>query len=123
MAEVAEVLRDSYWARGSSLERVGGMLTDLLDAPQTEGGSKLREDQDVVELVALLKKADALVRQRTAQADEVTRTIDALKENYHLRARVQDELAAQRDAKRTRLDDILRQNATLRQQLEELLQR
>ena len=123
VAEVAEVLRDSYWARGSSLERVSGMLTDLLDAPQTEGGPKLGEDRDVVELVALVKRADALVRQRAAQADEVARTVDALKENYHLRARVQDQLATRRDTNRTRLDDILRQNAALRQQLEELLQR
>ncbi|MBN1954939.1 MAG: von Willebrand factor type A domain-containing protein [Anaerolineae bacterium] len=49
VAEYAEVLRGSYWARGSSLEAVLGQAARL--APH------LSDDRDVVEFVALLERA------------------------------------------------------------------
>jgi Ca-activated chloride channel homolog len=118
-AELAEVLRESYWARGGSLAKVAGMLESILSAP--DGTGKLGDDADVIELVGLLRKADALVRERDAKASEVARTAEALKENAWLRTRIQDELQVRREADRAQLDEILRQNLELRQRLEGLL--
>ena len=115
VAEFAEVLRDSYWARRSSLDRVASMVEPLLP--------RLGEDQDAVELVALLKKTDALVRQREAAVDEVARTVDAIKDNHYLRSQIEFELERRRETNRSQLDDLLRQNNELRQRLEDILRR
>src|SRR4030095_2918617 len=77
---------------------------------------------DVAELVALVKKADALVRVREAQETDIARTSDAIKENRYLQARVEEELQRRQDANRSQLDDIRRQNDELRRRLESLLQ-
>ncbi|HVR74007.1 MAG TPA: von Willebrand factor type A domain-containing protein, partial [Planctomycetota bacterium] len=121
VAELAEVLRESYWARGSSLERVAGMVEGMLGLAEREGGPPLGSDPDVVELVALMRKADALVRRRQAEQDEVARTVDALKDNYYLRARIDTELQARAEANRGQLEDLIRQNNDLRARLESLL--
>lgn len=115
VAELAEVLRDSYWARGSSLDRVASMVETLL--PKLDG------DQDAVELVALLKKADALVRQRDAAADEVSRTVDAIKDNHYLQSRIEYELERRRETNHSQLEEIIRRNNELRSRLEEILRK
>jgi hypothetical protein len=99
----------------------------------------LKDDRDVLELVALLTRADALLRARQTTEDDVarTRTLDALKDNLYLRARIEDELKtpagpaqvagapperSPEDAERMRkLDEIRRQNDDLRRQLEALI--
>jgi len=66
------------------------------------------------------------VRARQAAADRVAKTIDALKENYYLRARVDEarEARALADAEAARsLEDLRRKNDELRGQLERLLAR
>jgi Ca-activated chloride channel family protein len=120
-AELAEVLRGSYWARGNTLDRVAAILEPILGAPDGPSGARLGDDNDVVELVALARKADALVREREAAADDVARTQDALRENYILRARVEDALRERTIENQAQLDEILRQNEALRRRLEELL--
>jgi Ca-activated chloride channel family protein len=122
VAELAEVLRDSYWARGSSLDRVAAMISDALDLREKEGGPRLGEDPDVIELVALVKKADALVRRRAAETDDIARTVDAIKDNLYLGARIEDELRGRGEG-RNQLDEIRRQNDDLRRRLEGLLAR
>ncbi len=131
VAQAAEVLRDGYWARGVTLGQVLSRLGTV--APL------LKDDRDVLELVALLTRADALLRARQSTEDDVarTRTLDALKDNLYLRARIEDELKthagpgqvagaaperAPEDAERMRkLDEIRRQNEDLRRQLEALI--
>jgi Ca-activated chloride channel family protein len=122
-AELAEVLRGSYWARGGSLEHVSALLEAALERPLGEGGPRLGEDPDVVELAALVQKADALVRQRDAQADELARAVDAVKENHYLRARIEEELRLGAETRRGELEEIERQNRELRRRLESLLER
>jgi Ca-activated chloride channel family protein len=119
-AEFAEVLRESYHARGSELDKVAAIVEGLLGSPDGDG-RKVGDDQNVVELAALLRRADALVRERERQLTEVARTTEALKENYFLRAQVEDALQARREQNRVQLDDILRQNDALRRRLEDLL--
>jgi len=97
------------------LDRVASMVEPLLP--------RLGEDQDAVELVALLKKTDALVRQREAAVDEVARTVDAIKDNHYLRSQIEFELERRRETNRSQLDDLLRQNNELRQRLEDILRR
>jgi Ca-activated chloride channel family protein len=121
VAELAEVLRDSYWARKSSLDRVAAMVMDLLDKPEKVGGSKLGDDADVVELAALVKKADALVRVREGQRDEVALAVDAIKDANLLQARIEDEVRVRGNAARAQLEEIQRQNTELRRRLEALL--
>ncbi|HZN59723.1 MAG TPA: YfbK domain-containing protein, partial [Planctomycetota bacterium] len=122
-AEFAEVLRDSYWARGGSLGKVATTLSDLLDLRQSENGPRLGDDPDVLELLALVKRADALVQARDAQKDDVARTVDAIKENRFLQARVEQELLRRGEEQRNQLDEIRHQNDLLRRRLEDLLAR
>jgi Ca-activated chloride channel family protein len=122
-AEMAEVLRGSYWARGNTLDKVAAILEPILGAADGSSGAKLGDDADVVELVALARKADALVREREARVDDVARVSDAIKENQLLRAQVEDALQGRAVDTRAQLDEILRQNEALRRRLEELLRR
>ena len=123
VAEFAEVLRDRFWARGSSLQKVAGMLEALLDKPEADGKGKLGDDADLIEVVALMKRADALVRQRDAQIDEVARTVDAMKYNRYLSVRIEEEVRVRPEIGRAQVEEIRRQNDDLRRRLEELLQR
>ncbi len=110
-AEFAEILRQSYWARGSSLARLRTYADPL---PAAFPG-----DKDVAELVALLAQTERLQLQPPA-ADEVAQTIDALKENRILAARLA-RLQTEEDVRV--LDDLKRQNETLERKIVELLQR
>jgi Ca-activated chloride channel family protein len=123
VAELAEVLRDSYWARGSRLDRVAGILESLLPEPADETGRRVGDDPEIVELVALTKKADALLRQREAERSEIARVVDAVKENYYLRARIEREMERQGEERLEALQSLRRQNEALRRQLETLLAR
>ena len=55
VAEFAEILRDSYWARGSSLDELF-RRAQLVAAEQRDS----RRAQDVAELVSLIGKAARL---------------------------------------------------------------
>ena len=117
VAEAAEVLRESYWARGSSLDQVARLVEPLLPA---------LNDNDAAELVALLKRADALVRTRQAAQDVATKTyqqvIEAVKENRYLRGRLETEERLRGSPELERqLNELRQQNDTLRQKLEGLL--
>src|SRR6185503_10158715 len=61
VAQAAEVLRDSYWSRGVTLGQVLARLGTV--APL------LKDDREVMELVALLTRADALLRARQSTED------------------------------------------------------
>jgi len=115
VAEFAEILRDSYWARGSRLAEVAKATEALLDA------KKFEVDDDHTELVALMKRGDALVEERRAATSEVAMVIDALKENRYLRAQIETARQAQRNETRRYLEDLRRQNDDLRRRLEKLL--
>jgi Ca-activated chloride channel family protein len=121
VAEFAEVLRASYWARGSSLDRVASMLEGLLPLTVAAPDRKLGDDPEVVELVALVRRADALVRQRDRQMDDIASTVDTLKYNYYLQARVEDQMQVASEARRNELEDLRRQQDQLRRRLEDLL--
>ncbi|MCZ6791999.1 MAG: von Willebrand factor type A domain-containing protein, partial [Planctomycetota bacterium] len=118
VAEFAEVLRDSYWARGNDLSRVASLTQALLG----EGEGKLGTSKELVELVALMKKADALVRLRDSRTDERREVVDALKD-VRYRSAVLDELGGRRDADRQHLDSLRRQNDDLRRRLEDVFRR
>jgi hypothetical protein len=110
-AELAEILRQSYWARGSTLARLRSYAESLPAA--------FPDDKDVAELVALLTQAERLQMQPRA-GDEVAQTIDALKENRILTVRLA-RLRTEEDART--LDDLRKQNETLERKIMELLQR
>ena len=106
VAEAAEILRESYWARGSQLADVGGRLDAILES--------LKDDEDVIELRALLQRADPLMRQRQQGMDELSQAVDALKVNFFERARVEG-----RDAEH--LDALRADTARLRERLVRLV--
>ena len=115
VAEFAEILRDSYWARGSDLAQVADKTQALLES--TELGKR----DDAIELVALMRRADALVKARNTAKDEVAKVVDAMKENQWLRT--QCEILRDRRKVDTRqyLQELRQQNDTLRKHLEGLL--
>ncbi len=115
VAEFAEILRDSYWARGSDLTRVADGVETLLSS------GKITPSDDVTELVALMKHADALVEQRQAARNDVAMVVDALKENRHLRAQIQEVRGRGVEDTRRYLEELRTQNGELRRRLEELL--
>ena len=115
VAEFAEILRDSYWARGSDLTRVADGVETLLSS------GKITPSDDVTELVALMKRADALVEQRQAARNDVAMVVDALKENRHLRAQIQEVRGRGVEDTRRYLEELRTQNGELRRRLEELL--
>ncbi|MBN1444344.1 MAG: von Willebrand factor type A domain-containing protein, partial [Planctomycetes bacterium] len=102
VAELAEVLRDSYWARDGQLDRVAALTEELL----SEDGGALASEKDAVELVALMKKADVLVRERRARTDEQAQIVDAIKENVYLRARLEAASDQQRQEDLRHLDEL-----------------
>ncbi len=110
-AEFAEILRRSYWARGSTLASV------LTHAEPLAGA--FPDDKDVAELVALLRQAQRLEAQ-TPAGDEVAQAIDALKENHILRSRL-GRLESEDDA--SALDDLRKQNEALERRILDLLRR
>jgi Ca-activated chloride channel family protein len=117
VAEFAEVLRDSYWARGADLLATAKVVEEQLAA------GELGQEQDVVELVALMKKADALVRMRLQSADAVAQVEDALRENSYLRSRLEDFQRRDSTEDLRHLDDLRRQNDELRRRLEGMLEK
>ncbi len=116
-AEFAEILRDSYWARGGDPRRVAAMTQDLLG----EGGMKLGADPEVVELAALMFRAAPLIEARRQAGGELAQVMDALKENTHLRARVEDLRHEETFENTSYLRDLQQQNDELRRRLERLL--
>lgn len=124
VAEFAEVLRESYWARGSSLAAVADRVEALLGLAEKEGGPRLGEDPDVIELVAFLRKADALVRVReSGHEGNVARLIDDIKVNRYERARLEDEAAHGVRTDPQRVEDLTQSERDLRARLETLLRR
>jgi Ca-activated chloride channel family protein len=119
VAELAEVLRDSYWARGSSLERVASMTQELLG----DGPGKLGNDSEVIELAALMKKAATLVRLREGATSDVARAIDTLKENQYLTTQLEEARSSASEEDRSHLEELRQQNQELRRRLEAMLDR
>ncbi len=116
VAEFAEILRDSFWARGGDLMAVADRTQDLLEKGEIES------DEDVTEVVALMRKADALVKARAAAVDDVAAVVDAIQENNYYRVRA--ETAQQGTPQRAQyLEDLAQQNRELRRRLEGLLDR
>jgi len=115
VAEFAEVLRDSYWARGADLDKVADRTQGLLG----EGNGRI-SDPEAVELVTLMRQAAPLVRSRRANQDQVTVVVDSLKENYYLRSRV-EQARSQKAAHSQELSEIKQQSDALRRRLEGLL--
>ncbi len=117
VAEFAEVLRDSYWARGSDLSRVAGLTRDLLaDVPGALG-----PDPEVAELVALMLRAAPLVEKRHAGHGEVAEVMDALRENTYHRTRA-EQVQSEGEQRAEYLEEIQRQNEQLRRRLESLIE-
>ena len=119
VAEFAEIARESYWARGGDLAAAADRVESLLSGGQLETGED--ERRDLVELVALMRKADALVRARDAADDEVAMVIDGLRENSYHRWRAEE--TAEGPERSDYLERLERQNTELRLQLESLLDR
>ncbi len=116
VAEFAEVLRDSYWSRSTNLDAVAGRVEGLL----TSGSIA---DEEVKELVAMMRRAAPLVREREShQPDEVEVVVHALQENNWDRARARDADGVDRAQRDVLLADLERQNSALRGRLEALLQ-
>lgn len=81
VAEFAEILRESVWARGSRIEDLAKRFEPLVDA--------FAKRADVVEAAALVKQAALLLSKSTA--DDVERRLaDDLAQNALLRARLAD---------------------------------
>lgn len=118
VAEAAEVLRASYWARGSSLGDVAARLEPVAEALAQE-----KDSDDVVELLALLKAAEPLVRERERGLDDIARTVDALKENLLVEARIADASATPESADQRHLAELREETMRLRARLEEVLRR
>jgi len=115
VAEFSEILRDSYWARGSDLDKVADRVEGL--GTSTEVGA----DKDVVELIALMRKADALVRVRNSSVDEVAMVVDAIQENNWMQARAQTLPVRTREESLQYIEDLRKQSAQLRARLENLM--
>ena len=96
------------------MDRVAAALEPLLPA--------LSGDQDAIELVALLKRADALVRARVEAEDPAFRAVEALKENNYLLWRIEDQVP---DPRRADMEAIIRElrekNQDLRRRVGEIL--
>ncbi len=117
IAEFAEILRSSYWARGSDLSAVAAGMRDLL-AANSEG---LGHEADLVELTKLMERAAPLVAERRRSEDEVAVMSRALRENRYLKERLEATQRLQTDERREFLRQLEIQNRELRQRLEEAL--
>jgi Ca-activated chloride channel family protein len=71
VAEFAEILRKSYWARGATLETVLERAQQL--SREFEG------DADVIELVDLISKAKRLMKKTDVKPDETEEGEDVLR--------------------------------------------
>ncbi len=86
VAAFAEVLRDSTWARGTTLSEIEEVARSLTHLDQ-EG------DTSVAELVAMIDEAKGLVAKRVLS--DLDRLLDEVKRNRHLRARIEDHIGEQ----------------------------
>jgi len=111
VAQFAEVLRRSYHARADS-------YGELLAA--AERLERELEDPELGELVALMHRADRLVREHVAYAHDFERAVDTARANAWLRARV-EALHGAEDAELLR--SLERENARLEGAVRALLER
>jgi Ca-activated chloride channel family protein len=103
VAEFAEILRQSYWARGSTLEGILAQAEPLAGAFPGEVA--------VAEFVALVKQAQRLMA--PPASDELADAVETLKENTMLRAKLA----------RLEHDEGLKEVVELKQQNEDLKRR
>ncbi|MEW6745160.1 MAG: von Willebrand factor type A domain-containing protein [Planctomycetota bacterium] len=108
-AEFAELLRRSYWASGNSFE-------SLLPRAECVAQS-LPADKDVAELAALIRQARDL---RANIPDDVAQTLHEIMDTSFQITLLEEKA---RSDERAALDDLRRQNETLRSRLEEILLR
>lgn len=111
VAQFAEFLRRSVHARNDSFDQM------LADARKLESEAP---NAEFSELVTLMEKSKALILGAVPQRDELSLTIDEVRENCVLRAQL-EQLARERD--RELLADLERSNAELENRLRELLRR
>ncbi len=71
VAEFAEILRKSYWARGATLEKVLERAQQL--------SREFKGDADVIELVDLISKAKQLMKKADVEPDETEEGEDVLR--------------------------------------------
>ncbi|MEW6747850.1 MAG: YfbK domain-containing protein [Planctomycetota bacterium] len=108
-AEFAELLRRSYWASGNSFESL---------LPRAERvAQSLPADKDVAELAALIRQARDL---RANIPDDVAQTLHEIMDTSFQITLLEEKA---RSDERAALDDLRRQNETLRSRLEEILLR
>ncbi len=106
VAEFAEILRESVWARGSRLEDVGRALEPVVEAYDRR--------KDVVELAALVKQA-ALLLARSSRDNLARRLADDLAQNAVLRARLED---AGRPEDKAKITELTKQAKEMEAELE-----
>jgi Ca-activated chloride channel family protein len=115
VGEFAEILRDSFWSRGSRLADVATRTEALLGS----GIGRLAPSPELVELVALMKRADALIEERRAVTDEAERVVEAIKWNRYRSSLVEGASDGSADARH--LEELRRESDELRRRLESAL--
>ncbi len=111
VAEFAEILRRSYWARGSTLDSL------LYHAGPLAGS--FSEERDVGELIALIKQTRKILVQTQPQ-DELAQAVEAIKENYILSARLAQ---LEKEEGSRELELLRQQNEKLKRTIREILER
>ena len=72
MAEFAEILRKSYWAKGAKLETVLEQAQHL--------NEEFKNNPDVIELVDLISKAKRLMKKPDVESAESEETVEVFEE-------------------------------------------
>ncbi len=111
VAEFAEILRRSHWARGSTLENL------LLHAEPL--AAAFPGERDVAEFIALVKQTRRLLIKQQPE-DELTQAVGAIKENYLLRARL---ATLEQEEGMRELDELKQQNEELKERIRQILLR
>jgi hypothetical protein len=110
VGEFAEILRQSIWARASSLGTLLARAEPLV--------GELASDPEVAEFVALVQQA-ARIPDLLPKQNELTQLFDAIKHNRHLHATL-DQLQSQQTDESLRA--LQEQNAAIEQNIRELLE-
>lgn len=121
VAAFAEVLRDSTWARETTLGEIDEVARPLL-------ALDTNEDDSVAEFIALVRQAESLVEARVRS--ELSQVVDEVKRNHYLRARIEDRLVEReqadsddprRAAFREELERLRAENQNLERRLRDLI--